>query len=400
VNDLSGKYAIVGIGDTPYVRGSGMSTRAMAVRAVRAALDDAGLSPKDVDGFLSFNWFDSNSSPTIAGDLGIHLKFHMDAFGGGSSLEALIGLAMGAIEVGMCRTVVIWRSMNGYSGVRPGGSGEYAAAPVEADELWSRPAGVHSAGESFAPHYTRYMYEYGVTPDKAAQIKSVQSFAASNNPKALMKKRVSVDDVLGSRLICEPLHLLDCCLETDNAGAIVVTTAERAMDLRQAPVRILGVAGRVSSAPGTADNPRSLTQFAGHHAKDIVFPMAGVSQDDIDVTSSYDCFTWTSLMQLEAYGFCGPGEAGDYAVPETIGLGGTRPNNTSGGQLCEGYANGVNLVIENIRQLRGEADDSCGGEHTYDYSEGGCRQVRDVELTLNMGFNDPNLASALILTNR
>jgi acetyl-CoA acetyltransferase len=374
----------------------------MAVEAIKKAMDDAGLSAGDVDGMMSYQNNDSTFSLIVGGDLGIRLNFWMDVVGGGSSTEALIGLAMGAIEVGMCRTVVIFRSMNGYSEVRIGGTGVRAAAPVRGQDLATRPYGMTSAGQNFAPTFMRYMYEYGVTSEQVAHVKAAHSKHASQNPKALYKERVSVADVLNSRWIVKPLHLLDCCVETDNATALIVTSAERARDLRQRPIYIMGVAGRVSK-PRTdfhfAYGP--VSRVAGYYARDIVFGMAGIGPEDVDVTGSYDAFTFTTLLQLEEYGFCKKGEGGAYVSSGIIELGGKRPNNTSGGHLCEAYTHGMNLVIENVRQLRGTVDDYCPrwaeGIHTHDYSPGKCRQVRDAEIAMNLGWATPATGSALIL---
>src|SRR6185312_9967962 len=223
---LRDKYAIVGVGETTYMRGSGMTTRALGTWAVRNAIEDAGLKPSDVDGMLSYQSGDSTFATFIAGDLGIRLNFYMDVFGGGSSTEALVGLAMGLIEAGMCKAVVIFRAMNGFSQVRIGGTGARAAAPVANDMLHSRAYGWQSAGQMFSPTFMRHMYDYGTRPEQVAAVKVAHSEHASNNPKAYYKKRVTVDEVLASRMICKPLHLLDCCVETDNANCIIVTTAE------------------------------------------------------------------------------------------------------------------------------------------------------------------------------
>ncbi len=402
MGNLKDKYCIVGVGETEYSKNSGRTTRAMAVEAIKKATADAGLGPKDVDGMMSYQNNDSTFSLIVAGDLGIRLNFFMDVVGGGSSTEALIGLAMGAIEVGMCKTVVIFRSMNGYSEVRIGGTGVRAAAPVRGQDLATRPYGMTSAGQNFAPTFMRYLYDYGVTSEQVAHVKVAHSKHASQNPKALYKERVAVEEVLSSRWIVKPLHLLDCCVETDNATAVIVTSAERAHDLRQRPVYIMGVAGRVSK-PRTdfhfVHGP--VSRVAGYYAKDIVFGMAGIGPEDVDLTGSYDAFTFTTLLQLEEYGFCKKGEGGAYVSSGIIELGGTRPNNTSGGHLCEGYTHGMNMVIENVRQLRGTVDDYCPrwaeGIHSYDYSPGRCRQVRDAEIAMNLGWATPATASALIL---
>jgi acetyl-CoA acetyltransferase len=404
MSHLSGRYAIGGIGETEYSRSAGRSTRALGVEAVRNAMLDAGLDRHGINGMLSYHQGDSTPAPAIATDLGIRLDFYMDCSGGGSSTEALVGLAMGAIEAGMCHTVAIFRAMNGYSQMRIGGTGVRAAAPVAGGDLFSRPYGQTSAAQNFAPTFMRHMYEYGTTSAQVAAVKVAHSRHASNNPKALMKQRVTVEDVLNSRWITKPLHLLDCCLETDNATAIVVTSMERARDLRQLPARILGVAGRVSK-------PRvdfhwetgPITRVAGYYAKDIVFGMAGLTPDDVDLTGSYDAFTFTAMLQLEEYGFCPKGQGGAYVSSGAIDLGGRRPNNTSGGHLCEGYTHGMSMVIENVRQLRRQADDYCpgwrDGKHSFDYAERGCRQVRDPRISMNLGWASPATASALILTN-
>lgn len=401
---LRGKYAIVGVGETTYTRGSGTTTRRMATCALQNALKDAGLEPSQVDGMLSYQNNDSVASPMVASDLGIRLNFYLDVAGGGSSIEALVGVAIGAIEAGMCSTVAIFRSMNGFSQYRFGGTGARAAAPIVGDALHGRPYGWETPAQTFSPSFMRHMHDFGTTKEQAAAVKAVHSEHASNNPKALYKKRVSVADVLASRVICTPLNLLDCCMETDNAAAIIVTSIERARDMRHVPALIRGVVGRCSK-------PRADMHFqhgpvssgAGQYARDRLWRNAGVLPEEIDVTGAYDAFTFTTIFQLEDFGFCKKGDGGAYVSDSTIRLGGRRPNNTSGGQLCEGYTHGISLVIENVRQLRGDVDDSCPvgpdgkRRHTHDYREGGCRQVKGARLSANLGWAGPVTASALVL---
>lgn len=400
---LKEKYAIVGVGETEYSRASGRSTRALGVEAIRNAVRDAGLTPQDVDGMLSYHGGDSTPSTHMMYDLGMRLNFYMDCSGGGSSTEALIGLAIGAIEGGMCDTVAIFRAMNGYSQVRIGGTGARAAAPISGSDLLKRPYGVASAVQNFAFTFTRHMMEYGVKSEHLAQIKATHSNHASNNPKALMKQRVTVDDVLNSRWIVQPVaHLLDCCLETDNATCVIVTSAERAKDLRHPPAYIMAVQGRGTKPGGDFHYQYApISRVAGYYVGPRIFELAGVTHDDIDVTGCYDAFTYTTLLQFEDYGFCAKGEGKDYVTSGITDLGGRRPNNTSGGHLCEGYTHGMNMVIENTRQLRGAVDCYCpgaaDGEHSYDYSEGCCRQVPNVNVTMNMGWAMPGVGSALIM---
>jgi len=401
---LRNKYAIAGVGETTYRRGSQESTRNLATWAINNALDDAGLEAEDIDGMLSYSGNDSTFSPFIAGDLGIRLNFYMDVHGGGSSTEALIGIAMGVIEAGMCKTVAIFRSMNGYSQVRIGGTGARSAAPIVGDQVHMRAYGWQSAGQMFAPTFLRHMYDYGTTPEQVAHVKVAHSKHASNNPKAYYKTRYTVDDVVGSRIICKPLHLLDCCVETDNATCIIVTTAERAKDLKNPLVTIRSVVGRCCKPRIDMHYQHGpISTVAGHYAKEILWPNAGLGPEEVDLTGSYDAFTFTTMLQLEDYGFCKKGEGGDYVSSGIIELGGARPNNTSGGHLCEGYTHGMNMVIENTRQLRGDVDDSCPigpdgkRQHTYDYREGGCRQVKDAEISANLGWAMPGTGSAMVM---
>src|SRR5881409_4045159 len=297
MGSLKDRYCIVGIGETEYSRNSGRTTRAMAVEAVKNAMADAGLGRDGVDGMMSYQGGDSTPSNWVSPDLGLRLNFYMDVMGGGSSTEALVGLAMGAIEAGMCNTVAIYRSMNGYSEFRIGGTGVRSAAPVRGLDLTQRPYGMTSAGQNFAPTFMRHMYEYGTTSEQVAHVRVAHSKHASNNPKALLKERVTVQDVVNSRWIVKPLHLLDCCLETDNATCIIVTSAERARNCKQRPVYIMGVAGRVSKPRldfHWAHGP--ISRVAGYYARDIVFGQAGISPDDVHVTGSYDAFTSSGEM--------------------------------------------------------------------------------------------------------
>jgi acetyl-CoA acetyltransferase len=169
---LADKYAIVGVGETAFMRGagSGRTTRAMGSQAIRAAILDAGLTSADVDGMLSYSNNDSTIGPMIAGDLGIRLNFYMDVYGGGSSTEALVGIAIGVIEAGMCNAVAIFRSMNGFSQVRIGGTGARSAVPVSGDALHNRAYGWQAAGQMFAPSFMRHMHVHGTKPEQVAMV--------------------------------------------------------------------------------------------------------------------------------------------------------------------------------------------------------------------------------------
>ena len=401
---LRDKYAIVGVGETAYIRGAGRTTRQLAHEAVRNAIADSGLDRSQVDGMLSYSYNDSSASNFVAADAGLRLNFFMDCFGGGSSTEALVGLAIGAIEAGMCEAVVVFRAMNGYSGLRMGGTGAMSAAPVTDEFLHTRPYGWRSAAQMFSPTFLRHMHDYGTTSGQVAAVKVAHSKHASNNPKALYKQRVTVDEVLASRMICTPLHLLDCCTESDNATALVVTRAERARDCRHHPVLVRSVVGRCNKPRMDMHYQHGpITATAGRYAAERLWRNAGLGPKDVDLTASYDAFTFTSMLQLEDYGFCPKGEGGQYVSSGIIELGGERPNNTSGGHLCEGYTHGISMVIENVRQLRHDADDSCPvgpdgrRQHTYDYREGGCRQVKGAAVSANLGWASPGTGSAMVM---
>jgi acetyl-CoA acetyltransferase len=276
---------------------------------------------------------------------------------------------------------------------------------VTGQALATAPYGLVSPAQNFQFTFARHMYEHGTTSEQLASVKVAHSKHASNNPRAYYQQRVTVEDVLNSRWVVKPAcHLLDCCVETDNATCLIVTSADRARYLRQRPVFILSVAGRTNKPfQGSISHYQCdpITRQAGYYGRRIVFRNAGVEPHDIQLTGCYDAFTFTPLLLFEGFGFCEAGEGGEYVSNGTIELGGRRPSNTSGGQLCEGYTHGMSLVIENVRQLRYQADDSCAGwedgKHSYDYREGGCRQVKDVEVAMNMGWGTPAVASALIL---
>src|SRR5262249_20543345 len=198
MGSLKDKYCIVGVGEPECGRRSTRSTRAMAVEAIGKAMADAGLDKDGVDGMMSYQGGDSTTSNWVSPDLGLRLNFYMDVFGGGSSTEALVGLAIGAIEAGQCHNAALFRSMNGYSDFRIGGTGARAAQPVRGLDLAQVPFGMRSAGQNFAPTFMRHMYEYGTTSAQVAHVRMAHSKHASQNPKALLKERVTVDEVLNS----------------------------------------------------------------------------------------------------------------------------------------------------------------------------------------------------------
>ena len=362
MGEFTDKTCIVGVGETPHMRPSNRTTLSMAIEAVKNACDDAGIKPQDVDGITSYNAADSTSGMHIASALGMRLNYQVDIMGGGSSTEALIAHAVGLVVGGYCNTMVIFRSMNGRSGRR-----------------------------------------MGLKSEQLGMISVAHRKHALLNPKSIMNSPITIEDYMNSRWVSKPFHLLDCCLETDVAAALIITKAERAWDLKQPPVFIMGGTARTM-----ADNPAwnysrdVIHEVAAFYGRQRLFGMSGVTQKDIDLTSSYDAFTFTTLIQLEAYGFVPRGEAGPYVAEGNLEIDhpGGRPNNLSGGHLSEGYTHGISMVIENVRQLRHRADDSCPrwreGIHTYDRTKG-CRQVEKAEIAACLGWGMETMSSSAIL---
>ena len=256
----------------------------------------------------------------------------------------------------------------------------------------------------FAPTFLRHMYDYGTKPEQVATVKAIHSEHASNNPKAFYKKRYSVQEVLDSRIICKPLHLLDCCVETDNATAIIVTRADRARDCKHHPVLIRGVVGRVSKPRVDMHYQHGpISTVAGRYAREILWPNSGVMPEDVDITGSYDAFTFTTMLQLEDYGFCKKGEGGDYVSNGTMRLGGKRPNNTKRRPFVRGlharHEHGHREYAPATPRRRRLCPVGPDGKrkHTYDYKEGGCRQVKNVEVSANLGWAMPGTGSAMVM---
>jgi acetyl-CoA acetyltransferase len=401
---LTDKYCIVGVGETPHMKFSGRTTLSMACEAILKACQDAGLHPHQIDGMTSYQVGDSTSSNHVATALGMRLNYSVDIVGGGSSTEALIAHAIGLLEAGYCKNMVIFRSMNGRSGVRMGGqspTGPAQPAMAAGDGQFRMVQGFTTPAQSFGMSCMRYMRDTGATTDTLAEVAVAHRRHATLNPKAVMKTPITIEDHHNSRWVCKPFRLLDCCLETDVAAALIIAPREQAYDLRRPPVYIMGGTAR-TMAPSPIWNyarPR-IWHVAGNYGRERLFGMSGVRPEDIDFVSSYDAFTFTTLIQFEAYGFCGPGEAKDFVKNGNIQIDGGLPSNLSGGHLSEGYTHGISMVIENVRQLRGMADDYCPdwerGVHTYDRSKG-CRQFKNPRIAACLGWGNEVTSSSVIL---
>jgi acetyl-CoA acetyltransferase len=362
------RAAIVGVGATPYTKNSGVSTLTLALRAITSALDDAGLTLADVDGLASHRVGDSAPVSIVAEAIGQQdLHFFLDQFGGGSTSHAIVGAAANAVVTGQAECVVCWRAVNARSEFRMGGTDR--PPPDQLEFQYQVPYGYATPPQQFAMVAREYMENYGATAEDFGAVAIAQRWYAQRNERALMREPLTMSDYLASRWIVEPLRLFDCCLETDAAVAVVVTSTERARDLRSTPVTISGAMW--GSGHTLFSNRRPDLGVSGAAAASTrLWAQAGLGPDDVDVAELYDAFTPLVLVQLEDYGFCTKGEAGAFVRAGETALGGSLPTNTHGGHLSEGYVHGLNHLAEAVRQLRHDS---------------GERQVPDAEIALSTG---------------
>ncbi|WP_063129746.1 thiolase C-terminal domain-containing protein [Nocardia fusca] len=369
--------AIVGIGATEFSRRSGRSVASMAAEAGLAAIADAGLRPEDIDGVVRSD-YDTVHHNDIGHWLGLAgLKFWGISGTAGSSPCAMIGQAVAAIVSGQATNVLVYRALNGRSGLRYGkgtaiqqsGGARYVGGNGTLDEFFL-PYGMMAPGQLYAMLARRHMIDYGTTSDDLASIAMTIRRRANANPAAMMaQKPMSRDDYHASRMIADPLRLFDYCLETDGACAVVVTSAERAADTPQPIVLVRAVTqGAVPEMQGGKVFPAlmrpSIMETPSKYVGDELYRRAGIGPADIDVAQIYDCFTITVLLQLEDYGLCPRGEGGRFASSGAIDIEGQVPINTAGGNLSEGYIHGMNHIVEGVRQLRGRSTTPVPGAET------------------------------------
>ncbi len=347
--------AIVGIGETDFAKRLEDSERKLALRAVLAALDDAGIEPSEVDGLASYT-IESTDEVELAKNLGAgDISFFTQVGYGGGAGPAAVGQLALAVAAGQCRVGVAWRSRKRGSGGRPWAG---AAAQPSTPAQWTRPFGLLRPVDEIALLTRRYMHEYGATRDHLANVALAVRKMANRNPRALMyERKLSREDYLAARFISEPLCLFDNCLETDGALACVVVSAERARDCRQPPAYLHAFAQGLPSQSHTmvnywCDDP--LRGPAWTCARQL-YRNSEIRADDIDVAQFYDAFTPLVLLSLEGYGFCAQGEGAAFTEDAALELGGRLPINTSGGGLSEAYVHGFNLINEGVRQIRGSS---------------------------------------------
>ncbi|MEU8266416.1 lipid-transfer protein [Sphaerisporangium sp. NPDC049002] len=357
---LSGRTAVAGVGATEFSKDSGRSELQLAAEAVLAALDDAGLSPSEVDGLVTYTQ-DSNQEISVArevgiGDLSFFSRVH---YGGGAACGTVLHAAM-AVTTGVASTVVCYRAFNERSGRRFGQpdarlGGEPSSQGMEMS--WHVPYGLMTPAAWVAMFAQRYMHTYGATSEDFGRVAVAMRRHAAANPAAWFYERpITLEQHQRSKWIVEPLHLLDCCQESDGAVALVVTSAERARDLRRSPAIV------TAAAQGSGAGQMMMTSFyrddmSGLPEMGVVgrglWEMSGMLPDDIQTAILYDHFTPFVLSQLEELGFCGRGEAKDFIAGGGIEIDGHLPVNPHGGQLGEAYIHGMNGIAEAVRQIRG-----------------------------------------------
>jgi 17-hydroxy-3-oxo-4-pregnene-20-carboxyl-CoA lyase len=357
------KAAIVGIGQTAFAKSLGRSELDMAIEAILSACDDAGISPRAIDGVVRYD-METTDEETLYATLGNPLIrfFAGTPFGGGGSASVLV-VAATAIAAGMADTVLVFRSrargrQSSYGEGKHQGGRYWEKLESELSGLnsWHVPQGLVSAFQEMAMISMRHRIEYGTSDDQYAAVAVAFRGHAARNPAAVMRSPLTVADHHASRMVSDPLRLFDCCIETDGAVAMIVTSVERARDLRQRPAIILAGAMAAGShhirLSSFYDHPREIDSSS--RVAEQLWRMSGIQPKDVDAAFFYDFFTSLVIMALEEYGFCGKGEGGPFV--EDGGLewpNGRLVSNTNGGQLSEAFIHGFNNTVEAVRQIRG-----------------------------------------------
>ena len=359
-----GRRAVIcGVATSDYPVLPDMSEHAVHAQAADRALADAGLTYADVDGFATAGFFPMYATG-VAEYLGLDPTYFDETNAGGASFEVLVEHAAYAVEAGAAEVVLVTygsvqlSQMGRMLGTGGGRGGGMAPGPAVYDALWG-----NTLVGNYALAARRHMHEFGTTSEQLAAVAVTMREHAAHNPLAQYRDPITVEDVVASRLVADPLHKLDCCVISDGGGACVVTTAERAADLGRPPVWILGGAHATThhmNLSAMGDLTRTAAAMCGPRA----FARAGLSPADVDVAQLYDSFTITVVLTLEDLGFCTKGEGGAFVEDGGLGLQGNLPTNTDGGGLssCHPGMRGMFLIVEAVRQLRGE----CGATQVPD----------------------------------
>lgn len=351
---LHGRAAIVGVGETEYVRGSPDSALALQLRASLTAIADAGLEPGDVDGVVPVGITGAPAEEYIA-NLGLtDLRFSAVVPHGGASGIGALQLAAAAVRSGIANHVLVPAGRNVTSGAKAGVR-IHQMPQFRLVTEFEKPAGAIAPAQLYAPMARRHMELHGTTSEQLGEIAVATREHAILHGNAVMTTPITLADHQASRMIADPFRLLDCSLESDGGAAFLVSTPERARDLRTPPVHLAGVAMGHPDSPSSITQRPDMTQVGIAKAAPVAWGMAGLGPSDVDVAEIYDCFTWVVLCQLEDMGFCMKGDGGPFVSDGRLRLGGELPTNTHGGLLSQGHMLGMNHIVEAVRQLRGQA---------------------------------------------
>jgi acetyl-CoA acetyltransferase len=353
---LSGKIAIAGVHEHPTRWAPEKTEFQIMAESAREALSESGLAIDDVDGLFAASMsMGAMGVVSLAEYLNLKPNYIDGTNIGGSSFVAHVNHAAAAIHAGMCEVALVLYGSTAASNAMAIGTGLGGGATRDPVQSFVSPYGMTTVG-SYALVAQRHKHLYGTKGEQLAEIAVAMRKHASLNPNAKMRKTITVDDVMASRVISDPLHLLDCCIISDGGGAVVVTSLERARDLALPPVVLLGCGEAVSHQEIGAPD---LLTLAAKQSGTNALAMAQVAHDDIDFCTIYDSFTITVLTTLESLGFCKPGEGGAFVEGGRIALGGGLPVNPDGGGMSSNHPGmrGIFLVIEAARQLRGECGD-------------------------------------------
>ncbi|HYI45154.1 MAG TPA: acetyl-CoA acetyltransferase [Actinomycetota bacterium] len=350
---MAPSVAVAGIGESRFGTVPDATALELHAEAAAAAVADAGLTKDDVDGLFSCGP-DLLHPVVVAEYLGLRPSYVDGTQVGGSSWELFVHHALAAISSGACSVALLTYGSTARSDLKRGARTANIAIGGRGPAQFESPYG-HTVIGRHAMAATRHMHEFGTTPEQLAEIAVQIRSNAAHNPLASFRDPLTVDDVLSSRMVASPLHKFDCCIRTDGGGAIVLVSADRARDLPKPPVYVLGAGEAVSHE--TMLGWEDVTESPARWSAERAFGMAGVRPGDIDVLQAYDSFTITVLLTLEALGFCGKGEGGSFVEGGTLTLDGKLPTNTDGGGLSSNHPGmrGVFLIVEAVRQLRGEA---------------------------------------------
>ena len=387
MNALRDRYAIVGTGKSKLGQ-VGLNSLALLEQAIHNALADAGLTTKDVDGLVVRGPDDVYSHhQVIAQRLGIDVHFSTTLDNGGASQIMAVMLAVMAIDAGLASTVVCgygrdsWtRTHSSEKNRRQGNLVPESQRPREHGPEF----GHFGAVSQHAFGARRHMHEYGTTREDFGHVAMAFRRHAMRNPEAVMRKPMTLDDYFAAPLVADPFGRLDCSLNSDGAGAVVVTSLDRAKDLRQRPVLIKGFATHNNTKGWLAEDHMVVT--AAKQSGERAYRMAGIGPKDVSTAQIYDCFTYMAMTQLEDYGFCKKGEGGAFVRSGALDLDGILPTNTSGGQLSEAHVEGMLQIVEGARQLQG--------------IYGPDRQVKDAQIALVSGHGGNQVCHSTLILGR